>query len=84
MTSEHYDKVTAELGLKDSLPEGCHALIGGAGPDGSRGETSWCGRVPARQTVHGHSAAAGDGASRRHTYLGPPTVWEAHDLILRH
>lgn len=35
MTSEQYDTVATELGLSNSLPEGCLAHIAGLGPDGS-------------------------------------------------
>jgi hypothetical protein len=35
MTSDQYDAVAAELGLRDSLPDGCRAYLAGLGPDGS-------------------------------------------------
>lgn len=35
MTAAQYDDVAAELGLSDSLPEGCLAHIAGLAPDGS-------------------------------------------------
>ena len=34
MTREQFDEVSAELGLDDSLPEGCRVHIAGVGPDG--------------------------------------------------
>jgi hypothetical protein len=35
MTREQYDSVAAELGLTDSLPDGCLLHVAGVGPDGS-------------------------------------------------
>ncbi len=35
LTEEQYDIVAGEVGLNDSLPEGCRAHIAGMGPDGS-------------------------------------------------
>ena len=35
MTSEQYDKVAAEAGIRSALPDGCQTYIAGPGPDGS-------------------------------------------------
>src|SRR5260370_1042830 len=51
MTSEQYDRVNAELGLSESLPEGCRAHIAGLGADGStwRDITVWDSAEQAKQ-----------------------------------
>jgi hypothetical protein len=35
MTTEQYDAVAAEVGLRQSLPDGCSAYLAGVCPDGS-------------------------------------------------
>jgi hypothetical protein len=83
MTSDQYDRVNAELGLTDSLPEGCQVHIAGLGPDGStwRDITVWDSAEQAKQfldttlrpAMERHGAAP---------IWGPPANWELHKLIL--
>jgi hypothetical protein len=82
MTKEQYDRVAVELGLSDSLPEGCLAHIAGVGPDGStwRDIHVWERAEQAKQfmdttlrpTMERHGATV---------VWGPPTTWDAHALI---
>jgi hypothetical protein len=83
MTSEQYDRVNAELGLGDSLPEGCRAHIAGLGPDGStwRDITVWDSAEQAKQFLDTRLRPA----IERHgatPIWGPPANWELHKLIV--
>ena len=82
MTAEQYDAVAAELGLSDSLPEGCQAHIAGLGPDGStwRDVSVWDSPQQARQFMDTilRPAMERSGAT---PIWGPPSNWEVHKLI---
>jgi hypothetical protein len=82
MTSEHYDRVAAELGLNDSLPEGCLAYIAGVGPDGSawRDVAVWESSAQAKEYMDTtlRPAMARAGAT---PIWGPPANWELHKLV---
>jgi len=83
MTSEQYDRVNTELGLSDSLPEGCRAHIAGLGPDGStwRDITVWDSAEQAKQFLDTtlRPAIERHGAT---PIWGPPANWELHKLIV--
>jgi hypothetical protein len=83
MTSGHYDKVAAELGLKNSLPVGCHAHVAGVGPDGStwRDIMVWDTPGQAKEFMDTRFRPAIERAGATAIW-GPPTVWELHDLII--
>jgi hypothetical protein len=83
MTQEQYDNVAGELGLNDSLPEGCRAYITGVGPDGStwRDISVW---DRAEQAKHFMDTTLRP-AMERHgakPIWGPPITWELHQLIV--
>jgi hypothetical protein len=82
MTSEQYDNVAAELGLTDSLPEGCLAHIAGVGPDGStwRDIMVW---ESAGQAKHFMDTALRPAMERAGAtpIWGPPANWDVHKLI---
>jgi hypothetical protein len=82
MTKEHYDKVTAELGLTDSLPEGCRAHIAGVGPDGStwRDISVWETAGQAKQFMDTTLRPAMERAGATPIW-GPPVNWDVHSLI---
>ena len=83
MTKEQYDSVAAELGLSNSLPEGCRAHIAGVGPDGStwRDIAVWDSPQQAKQFMDStlRPAMERHGAT---PIWGPPTNWEVHNLVL--
>ena len=83
MTSEQYDAVAAELGLSDSLPEGCLAHIAGVGPDGStwRDIHIWESRNQAKQFMDETLRPAMERAGAAPIW-GPPTNWDVHNLIV--
>jgi hypothetical protein len=83
MTSEHYDRVAAELGLNDSLPEGCLAYIAGVGPDGTtwRDIAVWESAAQAKHYMDTTLRPAMERAGATPTW-GPPTHWEAHKLVI--
>lgn len=83
MTPVQYDNVAAELGLNDSLPEGCRAHIAGVGPDGStwRDISVWDRAEQAKQFLDTKLRPA----MERHgatPIWGPPTTWELHQLLV--
>jgi hypothetical protein len=82
MTSEQYDTVAADLGLSDSLPNGCLAHIAGVGPDGSgwRDIHVWESAAEAKKFMDGRLRPAIERAGATPVW-GPPTTWEAHKLI---
>jgi len=83
MTSEQYDAVAAELGLGDSLPEGCLAHIAGMGPDGStwRDIHVWESRSQAKEFMDRTLRPAMERAGAVPIW-GPPTNWDVHNLIV--
>ena len=83
MTSEQYDHVNAELGLSDSLPEGCRVHIAGLGPDGStwRDITVWDSAEQAKQFLDETLRPAMERQGATPTW-GPPANWELHKLIV--
>jgi hypothetical protein len=84
MTREQYDTVAAELGLSDSLPDGCLAHIAGMGPDGSswRDVHVWESAAQAKQFMDETLRPAMERAGATPVW-GPPTTWEAHKLLAR-
>jgi hypothetical protein len=82
MTKEQYDIVAAELGLSDSLPDGCLAHIAGVGPDGStwRDIHVWESADRAKDFMDRTLRPAMERAGAT-TVWGPPTTWQAHKLI---
>jgi hypothetical protein len=82
MTKEQYDKVAAELGLTDSLPEGCLVHVGGIGPDGStwRDIHGWESAAQAKEFMDTQLRPAMERAGATPIW-GPPQNWEAHKLI---
>jgi hypothetical protein len=83
MTKEQYDKVAAELGLSDSLPEGCRAHVAGIGPDGStwRDISVWDTAEQARQFMDTTLRPAMERAGATPIW-GPPANWDVHKLII--
>jgi hypothetical protein len=83
MTSEQYDTAAAELGLSDSLPEGCLAHIAGVGPDGStwRDISVWESRGQAKQFMDEALRPAMERAGATPIW-GPPANWDVHKLIV--
>jgi hypothetical protein len=81
MTREQYDKVAAELGLYDALPQGCLAYIAGMGPDGStwRDIMVWESAPEAKAYMDTSLRPAIDRAGATAIW-GPPANWEAHQL----
>jgi hypothetical protein len=83
MTSDQYERVAAELGLTNSLPEGCRAHIAGVGPDGStwRDISVWDSPELAKQFMDTtlRPAMERHGAT---PIWGPPANWELHQLIV--
>jgi hypothetical protein len=49
MTAAQFDAVAAEIGLSESLPQGCLVHIAGVGQTAPRGGTSVCGRPQHKQ-----------------------------------
>jgi hypothetical protein len=82
MTAEQYDKVAAEVGLTDSLPEGCRAHIAGVGPDGTtwRDISVWESANQAKQFMDTTLRPAID-RSGATAIWGPPVTWELHRLV---
>lgn len=82
MTSEHYDHVAAELGLNDSLPEGCLTFISGIGPDGStwRDIAVWESAARAKEYMDTTLRPAMERAGAIPIW-GPPENWELHKLV---
>jgi hypothetical protein len=82
MTTEQYDKVAAEIGLTRSLPTGCLAYVAGLGPDATtwRDLSVWESAAQAKQFMDEtlRPAMERHGAT---VIWGPPTTWEAHQLI---
>lgn len=83
MTSEQYDKVAAELGLRNSLPAGCHTHVAGVGPDGStwRDIMVWDTPGQAKEFMDTLFRPAIERAGATAIW-GPPVVWQLHDLII--
>jgi hypothetical protein len=83
MTSDQYDAVAAELGLRDSLPDGCRAYLAGLGPDGSgwREVSVWDSASQAKGFMDTALRPAIERAGAMPVW-GPPTKWEAYDLIV--
>jgi hypothetical protein len=82
MTQEQYDVVAAELGLSDSLPDGCLAHIAGVGPDGStwRDIHVWESAPVAKKFMDETLRPAMERAGA-HPIWGPPTTWTPYKLI---
>jgi hypothetical protein len=82
MTSQQYDRVAAELGLNDSLPEGCLAYIAGVGPDGStwRDIAVWESAAQAKEYMDTTLRPAMERAGASPVW-GPPVNWEVHKLV---
>jgi hypothetical protein len=83
MTSEQYEAVAAEIGLRDSLPDGCSAYLAGAGPDGTswREISVWESPSQAKQFMDGALRPAMERAGASPIW-GPPVKWDAHELIV--
>jgi hypothetical protein len=83
MTSEQYDTVATELGLSNSLPEGCLAHIAGLGPDGStwRDISVWESGDQAKHFMDTALRPAMERAGATPIW-GPPANCQAHKLIL--
>ena len=84
MTREQYDSVAAELGLTDSLPEGCLLHVAGVGPDGAtwRDINVWEDAAQAKQFMDSRLRPAMERAGATPIW-GPPANWEVHKLIVR-
>ena len=82
MTREQYDAVATELGLSDSLPDGCLAHVAGLGPDGStwRDIHVWESAPRAKEFMDGALRPAMERAGAQVVW-GPPTTWGVHKLI---
>jgi hypothetical protein len=83
MTQEQYDVVAAELGLVDSLPEGCLAFIAGVGPDGStwRDVMVWESAAQAKEFMDTRLRPAIERSGATPIW-GPPTNWDVYDLLV--
>lgn len=83
MTKEHYDEVAAELGLSESLPDGCLVYIAGVGPDGStwRDISVWESGEQAKRFMDTTLRPAMERAGASPIW-GPPVNWELHELIV--
>ena len=83
MTAAQYDSVADELGLSDSLPEGCLAHIAGVGPDGStwRDISVWETAGQAKQFMDMTLRPAIERAGATPIW-GPPVNWTVHKLIV--
>jgi hypothetical protein len=81
MTSEQYDSVLAELGLSDSLRDGCLMHVAGVGPDGStwRDIHVWETAADAKEFMDGKLRPAMERAGATPVW-GPPITWQAHNL----
>jgi hypothetical protein len=82
MTREQYETVMAELGLSESLPDGCLAHIAGVGPHGStsRDIHVWESAAQAKEFMDRTLRPAMERAGARPVW-GPPTTCQAHKLI---
>jgi hypothetical protein len=83
MTKEQFDKVSAELGLDDSLPEGCQMHIAGVGPDGStwRDICVWETAAQAKHFIDTSFRPAIERAGATPIW-GPPANWKAHKVFV--
>ena len=83
MTREQFDKVSAELGLDDSLPEGCRVHIAGIGPDGStwRDISVWDSAAAAKHFIDTSFRPAMERAGAKPIW-GPPANWKAHKVFI--
>jgi hypothetical protein len=83
MTSEQYDLVAAQVGLRESLPDGCSAYLAGAGPDGSawREISVWESPNQAKEFMDAVLRPAMERAGATPIW-GPPVKWDAHELIV--
>ena len=82
MTKDQYDEVARELGLTESLPDGCLAHVAGVGPDGVtwRDIHVWERAADAKEFMDTKLRPAMERAGATPIW-GPPTTWEAHTLI---
>ncbi len=82
MTLVHYDRVAAELGLPDSLPEGCLTYVAGVGPDGStwRDVTVWETAAQAKDFMDTKLRPAMERAGAT-PVRGPPITWDVHQQL---
>jgi hypothetical protein len=83
MTSEQYDKVAAEAGIRSALPDGCQTYIAGLGPDGSswREISVWKTPSQARDFMDNALRPAMERAGASPVW-GRPVKWEAHELLV--
>jgi hypothetical protein len=83
MTKEQFDKVASELGLNESLPDGCRVHIAGVGPDGStwRDISVWDSPAQAKHFMDTSFRPAIERAGATAIW-GPPITWEPHMLLL--
>ena len=83
MTAAQFDRVAAETGLSDSLPEGCLVHIAGIGPDGStwRDISVWETPRQAKQFMDETLRPAIERAGATAIW-GPPANWTVHKLIV--
>ena len=83
MTKEQFDKVSTELGLDDSLPEGCLVHIAGVGPDGStwRDVSVWESAAQAKHFIDTSFRPAIERAGATPIW-GPPANWKAHKVFV--
>lgn len=85
MTAAQFDTVAAELGLRDSLPEGCLVHIAGPGPGGStwRDVSVWETPEQAKRYMDETFRPAIERAGAKAIW-GPPENWAVHELIVSH
>ena len=83
MTSEQYERVAAEVGLRDALPDGCRVHVAGLAPDGStwRDVSVWDSAEQAKEFLDTtlRPAMERHGAT---PVWGPPANWPVHQLAL--
>jgi hypothetical protein len=82
MTHEQHATVVRELGLRESLPAGCLAFIGGVGPDGStwRDLMVWERATLAKEFMDTLLRPAMERAGAVPIW-GPPVTWEGDTLL---
>ena len=85
MTAAQFDAVAAEIGLSESLPQGCLVHIAGVGPDGTswRDISAWETPAQAKQHMDETFRPAIERAGATAIW-GPPANWTVHKLILGH
>ncbi|MDP9101425.1 MAG: hypothetical protein M3N21_04675 [Actinomycetota bacterium] len=82
LTQQHYEAVTADLGLNDGLPDGCTVHIAGPMPDGAgwRVITVWDDMDKAQAFLTEKLRPAQERAGAP-APAGPPQMWQVHRLV---